>query len=913
MIQQFNIKERLLSNKKVVGVLFLGLIWLGSWLGLYRLPFVRVHALEAIPYNTPLLLECNHVPTTLDTWRKQPYSLELQGIQFVYKWIHDLEQIDQFFTAQGSYPDVVQTARVVAGAQWSGEDAFEWLFVFEKYKNAFDIEKFTQQLPDFAVQKTNFRGGTVYELRKDGALVWTMASYKGLILMARKTSLVELGLEQLYDIRSNVFFSGDFNRCYRQLSRKSAINLYINYKDLPILLNTLSPTIPQYIEQMRQSLSWSGLELQTDSSHLLLTGRTRVDSNNDFWYSLTQQEAVDTSSFIRILPDNTALAVYFGLENFKSFYNDYNDTPNEDFEKYVLPLMRGELLYFITDPTATDLQSSRFVALRTDDIQTATQLLESYAQTFGELKTIDYQNFKLTQIASTNLLKPIFGGVLNPLENPYYLIVDDCIVFCNSAAALQLWVEKYNFNKTLVQMPAYQTLMKSMASDNVLYIFINTPYTLSMLKRATDAAMHPFIEEQFINFRLLSPIGIQFKSNSGEFVTNAMILYQNAQSLPRPTPPTDLAVRGDSVAATVVENPSLAHVAWRAELQADLQGEPMPIYHSETNTYYIAAQDVANRLYIFSQSGDLVWDKQLESPVLSVVYGLDFHKNNSIYFVFNTKKNIYFIDKSGNEFKKIPLIAPAATGLLLVDYPKGVRLFVGCTNGNIYGYDKHGKPLIGWNPKSGVGTLAYPMQFLEIGAQAYVFAQNKANKLYFSAIDGITHSQSVEMNGAVGVFQLDVQAERIATGLASGKIQVINLKGKTFVLKEETGVQTKMQFVYANIAGDGRKDYLRYSNGTLAAHYYNDQNKFVPVFKQTLNDAPQTIFEARSPQSIYSYIGGVTPAQQRIYLYDNQGILRKGFPLAGTTRFSLLDLLGDKSETLVVGNKNVVLAYKLVH
>jgi hypothetical protein len=147
--------------------------------------------------------------------------------------------------------------------------------------------------------------------------------------------------------------------------------------------------------------------------------------------------------------------------------------------------------------------------------------------------------------------------------------------------------------------------------------------------------------------------------------------------------------------------------------------------------------------------------------------------------------------------------------------------------------------------------------------------------------------------------------------LADGKIQIVNLEAKTFSLKAEPKLDANPRLVYAQLAGDSRKDYLRYKNGWADLHFYDDKNKYTKIFSRELEGKPADIFEVFTPNSLYSQIGGLSPQQERIYLYDENGELRKGFPLVGTTRFQVVDFLGDRSEMLLVGNKNTLLAYKI--
>jgi len=58
-------------------------------------------------------------------------------------------------------------------------------------------------------------------------------------------------------------------------------------------------------------------------------------------------------------------------------------------------------------------------------------------------------------------------------------------------------------------------------------------------------------------------------------------------------------------------------------------------------------------------------------------------------------------------------------------------------------------------------------------------------------------------------------------------------------------------------------------------------------------------------------IGTLYHDRQEIELYDEQGRLLPGFPLAGSTPFSLYPLVGEREYLLVVGQEEWVIAYRI--
>lgn len=828
-----------------------------------------------------------------------------------------MEMYNNLFQKTNSFKEIINRSSLTAGAQWAGNNSFEWLFVLSDYPDKIAIDKIISELEAYKPVSTLFRGTNVYSLTFNDNDKIAIAQYQRLLILAHKTNLVENALEQIDNINSNVTFSPQF-KAAQLTPQDSLVNIYINFKDLPILLNTLSPQISPQIDLLSQQMSWWGGKIELQKDKIISTGNLFPSSNSIFWQTLSRQSPTNNPTLCKVLPDNTAIAAYIGVDKFKSFYKGLDYPQNDDFNQYILPFIKDELLFFITDPISNDLQGDKFVAFRCPDKQTANNLLTTYGKKFGELKEFTHQNFVIKQIASNQTLQPIFGEVINPLQNPFYTTVEDLVIFANSSAGLQNWIEKYNFNRTLANNPQFAPAIQSMQQKANFSLFVNPSYSLSIAKICTRSEIHSFLDEQFLNLYPFNPLVINAKGNSGSFAC-VLTAYFNLNASPidthnpnngantNPTNPKD-SLNGKNVPNI---NYGSSFVLWRTELKQPVKKSPQLINFPREAKNYIIAQDTARSLYFFDQSGNLLWTKQFETQPLGQIYPYDFFSNGDTKLIFCTERFIYLLNKDGSVFKQIQLIANAVAGLVLLDYNKNGLILVGCADGNLYGYDKNGRPLTGWNPKKGVGKLAAAPQIIYDNNLPHIVIQTKANKIIVYNPDGKQIGDQISVESPQGYLQTDQNAQRIAIGTASGKIIAINNKSKSFALAATDKLTKSPQFVYANIAGDVRKDYLRYNGGLLQGHLYDDKNKFVPFLTANLGEKPAEVFEIVSPVNVFSQIGGLNKPLQQIYLYDNNAQLRAGFPLSGTTRFVLADFLGDKSETLIVGLQNAIVAYKL--
>lgn len=105
-------------------------------------------------------------------------------------------------------------------------------------------------------------------------------------------------------------------------------------------------------------------------------------------------------------------------------------------------------------------------------------------------------------------------------------------------------------------------------------------------------------------------------------------------------------------------------------------------------------------------------------------------------------------------------------------------------------------------------------------------------------------------------------------------------------------------------------DFVTLREEGLRLHYYSSRG-FEAGFQQTLDLRPDLIFSVSVEGLAYDLIGTLHLEKEEIHLYDGEGKLLPGFPLAGSTPFMLhpLDIEGDY--VLLVGHQDWLLAYRI--
>jgi len=302
---------------------------------------------------------------------------------------------------------------------------------------------------------------------------------------------------------------------------------------------------------------------------------------------------------------------------------------------------------------------------------------------------------------------------------------------------------------------------------------------------------------------------------------------------------------------------------------------------------------------------------------LSEIVAVDYYENGQLQYLFNTSKKIYQIDSDGNDVGAFPLRlnSPATNGALVVDFDenKKYKIYIACKNGNLYGFEKNGVPLPGWNPCKYAGRTTFPLRYFRYENKDYIFGVNDAGKLYAYSRFGERRFKPVHLRKQFYTppdFQVMENETRMVAGDHEGYAHVVRPEGQHFKLSLGLKNGHKARFVFSNIVGDERNDYTVLHEDIMAVYCYKG-DEFKQVFTHNFDAGQDELFTVDIPRRAKHLIGTYAKTKKQIYLFNGIGEIYPDFPLAGTTRFGIEDLFNDRSRILIVGNGERVFAYKL--
>lgn len=767
-------------------------------------------------------------------------------------------------------PDIVKALaqnKTLAAFTLHPSDSLHPLFIVE-ISSGFNLEKAlkTNELTQKYFPH-RFHGSTIFNIHLSKTEQLEVAAAGNLLLFSRKATLVEDALAQLERTRNWWSDRPHLNELpdapLRVHLRPAALaeqwrnRMLPRWRDLPDLL--------------ARNVEWAGISY--DGSRCRVLTETK-----GFLNGLTRWGGPLDTAIFNILPDNTAFLARAGLGNIPDFFRQLGELRSGDFEQFVLPWVGKEAVFALTEPLSPALSGDRLLILAVSDTALARQSIEALGKARGVLPGITgaYQMFYIRGFQDAGFLQPLLGND-DAFRNPVACLLENFVLFAPDRSSMELVLDKYLVGQTLANNADFLQLRQKMTQNDEAEFLLNTSYQRSLLK----------------NLFQIEPASADLPTSGSSLLLGGTIKAGHASA-------TEVTVSGQAISNTPVQT----DIIWKMPLMALTAGPPVVIPTAEGKTFALL-QDVQNRLYCLdAQNGALVWSKALSERILSEIEGIDFYGNGSKCFTFNTATQIFTLDEAGRDVQGFPLKLPAraTNGMLVVDFDKNTKFsyFVACENGNLYGLGHLGKTLEGWNARPVSGPVRQPMLHFQHKGKDYLVLLSENGLLSVFGRDGSLRFPTLQWEGVFNSRPVADLVPRIYAANTAGQLFSCDLQGNSSVVQAG---KPNGSAAFGQLAGDARFEWA-YLEGKSARVGVWDKSGGRSLFPIDFPEKQHRIFFCP-----HHRIGTVDQRGRRIWLFDEQGKPRPGFPLGGNTSFVLYVING--VEMLITGNGNAVWAYRV--
>jgi hypothetical protein len=888
-------------------------------------------AIQAVPSSSPLFIKINDLAKLSQVLGKQNEWWNLLGnIEKVKPLQKGILSVDSIINGNSGFRKLIKGKEIVLSLNSEVNNEIDLLTIVplnvpgDQGMAENFIEEFikTRHLHS---TKRKFNKVSLYELTSNGVnnFSLTYSFDKEFLILSTKAYLVEKSIRQL---ESN---SGEESLqlapLLKTINNQAEINIFINHQTAGEILSTfLSEPMQNKVSFMNSYSGWTELDATIKDEKFYISGFTNGDIQKNYFTNILLHQQPGISKIGNVLPSNIKFFSSYYFSDIERFFDDYQSylsqlnlfTENEkqlkEIEKisgFKLETIFDEIFdkeiaesAFSNDPLTNNLsrvltiktKSGSFTLKKMKDFQEA--YFKSTKKTTSEWEKdfkIDNQtNIKFYKFPVENMAALLFGNLFPGVKTSWFTVYDNYLIFADSFSALGKIILSNILGETLNSDSEYIKFQSGLTSMNNYYFFCNSSISFP----EADLFFNSDISNDIISNNDFG----KFKYFAWQVSSSGNMIYNNASMFYNP----NISLKPKTV--------------WQSHLLSALDKKPLIVenrYDPQNNE--IILSDSKNNVYMLNNVGRIVWQINVESPVLSDIHVIDFNKNGEYQLVFNTKEKLLVVDKKGNNIENFPVRfkCNATNGVSVFDYEKtrNYRFFVATEDRQIIAYDSDGKILEGWQPYKTDHIVYQPIQHFSIEGKDYIVATDQMKDYIFDRKGNIrVQTDIVYQHSKNNTLYLEKRTKshepRLVTTDSNGNIHRTYFNGSHETV-EFNDLDDSHYFLAANADGDDESEYL-FVQGN---HIIVQKNIGRSLFNQKID------CEITGCPCVYNFspdnkkIGVCCSSSNKIFLFNTNGTLYKGFPLDGCSEFSIDFIDDDRSVfNLLVGSPDGYLYNYLV-
>ncbi|MFC2113136.1 DUF3352 domain-containing protein [Bacteroidota bacterium] len=901
-----------------------------AFLELRRGNIQKVDVVQAVPTDAAILINTHDLTGFIrDEMSRNKIWLKLGDMKKIGEFQEILDLLDSLLLDDKEIATLYRGSDISFSLHKSGRNSFDYIMYYpmDSKGNDKQILRFIQdKLPDGSTLKNRrYNEIRVYDVLLPGQKKgFSFTFSRGLLLLSRSSILLEEAIRQI-DTNQGVADEPGFSEVARTAGRNVEGNIFLDYKTIPTITSGLfNSRYSEWVENFVHFADWSEMDVNIRPDAVLLNGFTYSGTGAEDFLSIILKHQPQRLDIEAVIPENMAAFFALGLDDFPEFKRDYtehleihgsgrtylrelkslNEKYKMDVDKIFLPVMDRQVAMVLTDVRNFGWDENTYVVCNTKSRSLAEEKLREFLGIVAEkdgipLSSLIIQrqvnndvNYTFFQVPVPFLPGKLFGKMFEGINSKYCAFYDNYLIFGNSISALSKYIHANQLGNNLNSDLDFAQFSEYLASRSNLYFYLNIP--------ASGKLMERFLKEDLVQ---------KFTEMEDQFSKFQAFAYQI-------TSENDLAYNN----IILKYSPDMrdeAQTVWESRLDYPVLLKPVLVTNHYTGEKEIFVQDEGNNIYLLNNSGRILWKQKLDGRILGDVYQIDYYKNGKLQLMFNTREQLHVLDRNGNYIERYPvtLRSPATNGMALFDYEKSrdYRIALAGEDRGIYLYDKTGSIVKGWNVIKTEGRVNMALKHFRVGTRDYIvfadhFTTYILNRKGETRVKVAKHFPVARNANIILESNTTGIKPRLALTDSLGRVHFIYFDGtvETVDLGTYSGAH---YFEYSDLDGSGKREYIFADGRELVVFGYDGSKKFSRSFKSNINRIP-VIYQ-------FSYgnkkIGLVSGGRNELYLVNNDGSLYKGFPLLGSTPFSIgvINKTTSKFNLIVGSDENFLYNYSV--
>jgi len=793
-----------------------------------------------IPENTALIVRSNSIKT-LESDLKNNTFLQQFSTTSLYSYVSN----DVLYT---QYLNPI--SEVLIAFSRDVDSSFNYTFITRQHAKLFLLDSLknkkveTLSYANFSIQKITTEKGILFSNTTDSVFIASSSEPLLKNILTQNLSEKKKKEEKTFE---KIYTSGI----------KNPLTIFINGKKFP---NLFSQFLPNSSLKIQNFTTWLALDFSVNPDELKLNGIGISQDTAPQLLDVFKGTIPQKNELAKVTPTSVSGFVSYTFDDFEVLSKNLEAFQTE---KDTLPY--SQFFQSLNEVGVLFKGNEKIIAIHALDGNIAKESL-------GKLQTeeSEFRGIPIKKISDSTLFNRAFQPLIKETKPTYFAQLDDFFVFTETETTLQEIITDYLNNTSLANQSYYVKHMVDLSSaSSILLVSLNANLKKEVSAMISTENAHIIND---IKFNKHPMAAIQFVYDS-HFAHINGIVKESQEGL-----------SGSGITQV-----------FAITLENDVLTNPQLVTNHLTKGKDIVVQDIANKLYVISSSGRVLWNKQLDAPILGKIHQVDLLKNGKLQLAFATKKTFYILDRNGKDVAPFPLKfkEDITQALAIFDYDNNRDYRFIITQGNtVILYDNKAKPVSGFTFKKANSRILLPPKHLRIANKDYIIIAEESGKLNILHRSGASRI-NINATFTFGESEIYIEESKFVF-LTSENVKVsIDTNGK--VSRQKLNTTSKLVW---EIMGKTKvtldDNILRINDNRIELPFGVYTNPKISVSNQRV------------------LVSITDLQQQRTYVYNSLGELLPNFPVYGTSVMDLGDATNNgKPNGVVKGEGNGVVLYEI--
>lgn len=603
--------------------------------------------------------------------------------------------------------------------------------------------------------------------------------------------------------------------------------------------------------------SWTALDVSIAPESFIATGITLAADTIPQVLNIFEGQAPQPNELATLVPMDALGAMSFTFDDAEKLQNKLRKFRGEKDGAKTTGIFDSA-----SEVGTIELKSGTAVFVKSIDPSITVDALARFVSVESSFREVEIKSF-----SEPKLFQKTFFPLINFDRGNYVFQLDNFFVFTPSQSFAQDLIAAYQNNSTLKSTSYFQQTSNDLSAASSLLIYKMQGGFTSLITQFFNINSKKGFSEIAFNKYPLAALQFSFDTNFAHVTLSCREAGASANYL------------ADKVSEK-----------FNTKLENTILKKPQ-IIGSAGN---IVVQDIGNTLYYISESGKILWTKSLNSPILGKIIEVDFVGKGNTQLAFATKNAVYVLDKKGKDVKSFPLNFKdeITQPLSVFDYDKNNNYRLMIVQGKqVLLYNKEGKTVKGFSFTSAKSDILFAPIHVRMGRKDYIVIAEENGTLNLLSRVG---KSRIPVSKKFNFSEIPITVE-------DGTFVVITKENT----KERISEDGKISSQNLNVG-----NYWFTSNGNTKVTLDNNLLRI----DGKLVELPIGLYS--KPQLFYihnkTYITITETQEKKVYVFNAEGILQKGFPIYGTSEASLGPSQSKKGINLAVqGDPKSIIVYTL--